>query len=642
MSVKEKTRTRKNVAKWKSKTQRERFTERTSLLPLQPSQTDAAAISGRSQNVLIGILVGIATLGVYFPVLRHPFINYDDNVYITANRHVTTGLSWQNFKWACTAMAAGNWHPLTWFSHALDWQIFGGYAGGHHLISLLVHMTNAILLFWLLRRATGARWKSATVATLFALHPLNVESVAWAAERKNLLCTFFFLLALAAYGWYARKPQVKRYLFVAALFALGLASKPMAVTLPFALLLVDFWPLGRIRGWSKPSAVFPLKQEPFLNLAIEKLPLLAMSVASGVVTLFAQRSSGAVSSVARWSVALRLENAVHAYAEYLWKTFYPQALAVFYPATPIPAWQVSVAAVFLLALAYVVYKCRARCPYAVMGFLWFIAILIPVIGLVQVGAQSMADRYTYLPCIGVFIAIVWAASDAASSLKVDRRWIAAAAIIALAALSLITAHQLRFWSSSYELWAHTLQVTNSNFVAEENLGNSLAALSKDDEALLHFFNAERLEPDNATAQLGLATTLLRRARYSEAIEHFNRVVLLSKDDSFLASAYKGLGFASAQIGDRASARKYFLLALNTDPNDRANFYNLGLLETQDGIDKLTKSASEHPTAEAYLQLGQLLQNDRRISDAQDAYRKALNLNPKLAQAKQALLNLANP
>ena len=596
---------------------------------------DAAVFSSRRQNIMVCLLLAAATFSVYFPVLRHPFINYDDDVYVTSNPSVNTGLKWQNVKWASTALATGNWFPLTWWSHQLDCQVFGLYAGGHHLTSLLLHILNAVLLFWLLKRATGARWRSAMVAALFALHPLNVESVAWVAERKNLLCTLFFLLTLAAYGWYAQNPQIKRYLWVVALFVLGLASKPMVITLPIVLLLIDYWPLGRIEGWSTSSTTYPVAQQRFTRLLLEKLPLLLLSAASAVVTLIAQKRAEAVASLEHWTLGWRLENVVHGYAEYLWKAFFPNHLAVLYPALVYRASEIGLALVSFLAVGWLVWRVRSN-PPVVMGFLWFLGILVPVIGLVQVGAQSMADRYMYIPCIGIFIALAWAIDNVGHRVFMDRRWALSAGFVVLAGLALFTTKQLKFWNSSYDLWTHTLQLTVNNFVAEENLASSLVALGRTDEELPHFLAAEQIVPQNLISRMNLGAALLHTGRYTDAVEHFQAILSLSKDQTMLLGAYQGLGVADAKLGDRAQARKYFLKALQMDHSDRISLYNLGLLETEEGIDKLSAVVSAHPTADGYLQLGQFLQSDNRIAEAQSAYQKALRLDPGLAEAKQAL------
>ena len=291
----------------------------------------APPLSGTLLIALMCLSLAIATVCVYYSVTAHPFINYDDGAYVTQNSHVNTGLTRQNVRWALTGVDQGNWHPLTWLSHAMDCQFFGLNAAGHHATSLVLHVANVILLFLLLLRVTGAPWRSSVVAALFALHPFNVESVAWVAERKNLLCTLFFLLTLGAYGWYAQQPRLRRYLAVIVLFALSLASKPMVITLPCVLLLLDFWPLGRVQNYSTRSAVFPVPQWPFSQLVLEKLPLLLFSAVSAVITIFAQRSAGALAPEEIWPLQWRLGNAVHAYATYLWKAFFPMRLAPFYP-----------------------------------------------------------------------------------------------------------------------------------------------------------------------------------------------------------------------------------------------------------------------------------------------------------------------
>jgi len=606
-----------------------------------PLARESAGFSGKNGSAIICLLLTAVTFAIYFPVVRYPFVNYDDDVYIINNSHVNTGLNWQNLRWACTSMTAGNWHPVTWISHDLDSMLFGLHAGGHHLTSVALHILNALLLFLLLQRATGERWRSAMVGALFALHPLNVESVAWAAERKNLLCTLFFLLTLAAYGWYARKPRLKPYLCVAGLFALALASKPMAVTLPFVLLLVDFWPLGRIESWSSTSPVFPVPERPFSRLVLEKLPLLCLSTASALVTIIAQKRADALASGVSWSAAWRIENAVHSYAVYLWKTFFPWRLAPFYPALLLHNWAVGLALISLLGIAWMVWTFRGRGPFLVTGFLLFLGMLVPVIGLVQVGGQSMADRYTYMPCVGIFIAAVWGIGEIAKSAQLHRRLLVTAGVVILAVFALLTSRQRRIWQGSYDLWTHTLAVTVNNFVAEENLGDTLLALRRDDEALPHFVKAVLIQPENATARLNLGTALLHHGRYAEAIDHLYAVTRLSDNPADLSEAYKGLGVASVRLGEEAKAREYFLQAVQFNSHDTNNLYNLSLLELEGGISKLSRSLSFNPTAQGYLQLGQFLQEDQRISEAQDAYEKALRLNPNLAEAKRALLQLRN-
>ncbi|MGH9552043.1 MAG: hypothetical protein ACRD3W_21835, partial [Terriglobales bacterium] len=352
-----------------------------------PAKPPGLFSSPEKRNVIFCLLLVVATLALYNPVNRHPFVNYDDDRYVTENPHVHNGLAGDTIAWAFRATEQGNWHPLTWLSHALDYQLFHQNPAGHHFTSVLIHAANAVLLFLFLMYATRRLGPSLFVASLFAIHPINVESVAWVAERKNVLCTFFFFATLIAYGWYARKPEWRRYLAFTGLFALGLMSKPMVITLPFVLLLLDYWPLGRIRG-APPSS---LPQSRLSKLIVEKLPLLGFSAASAVITMHAQRAGGAVRSTAQFSLGVRLENAVVAYAMYLWKMIWPSHLAPIYPhpGDSLALWQVGTSALVLLAVTGAVLKFRGR-RYLLTGWLWFLGTLVPVIGLVQVGDQAMA------------------------------------------------------------------------------------------------------------------------------------------------------------------------------------------------------------------------------------------------------------
>jgi hypothetical protein len=596
-----------------------------------------AVLPAWKQTGLISLFLAVVTLGLYIPVLKHSFVNYDDGAYVIFNSHVNGGLSWQNIKWAFTANAVGNWHPLTWISHALDCQVFGLNAWGHHFSSMLLHALNVVLVFLLLERVTAAKGRSFLVAALFALHPLNVESVAWVAERKNLLCTLFFLLALAAYGWYAQKPGVKRYLLVSALFVLGLASKPMVITLPCVLLVLDFWPLRRMQDWTTSSTIFPVPQMPFSKLVLEKLPLVALSGASAVITVIAQRSADAIPKT--WPLSWRLENAVYGYAMYLWNALFPQGLAPFYPYTLLGDWQVWLAAVFLLAIGLSLWKWGSDRPYLASGYLWFLGTLVPVIGIIQVGAQSRADRYTYIPLIGIFVAMVWLLSDTADAKGVGIRWRIAAAAAVLAVLSLVTWRQLGYWRSNVDLWTHSLEVTQSNFVAEENLAVTLGDLGRQDEALAHFENAARIRPDDPNCLLNIGMSLIKHQRLQEAKEKFETVIRTNKDPKWLAVAYRGLGAISDLSGDRPKARENFVRAIQLNPENTADFYNLSLVEAEDAVKKLSGMVAAHPTADGYLQLGRLFESLHKIPDAQTAYQKALQLDSNLTEAKQALQDL---
>lgn len=582
----------------------------------------------------------VATLALYNPVNRHPFVNYDDDRYVTENLHVHNGLTWETITWAFTATEQGNWHPLTWLSHALDWQLFHQNATGHHFTSLLIHAANAVLLFLFLIYATGRVGPSWLVAALFALHPINVESVAWVAERKNVLCTFFFFAALIAYCWYARKPDLRRYLAFAGLFALGLMSKPMVITLPFVLLLLDYWPLGRIRG--VPAGTPPIAQAPLSGLLVEKLPLLLLSAASAVITMQAQRAGGAIRSTAQFSFGIRLENAVVAYATYLWKMIWPLRLAPIYPhpGDSLAVWKVVISALVLLAVTAVVLRFRSR-RYLLTGWLWFLGTLVPVIGLVQVGDQAMADRYAYIPLVGIFVMIAWGAADLADSrqIGVTARLLPAACI--LLALSFATNRQLGYWSSNYDLWTHALAVTDKNFIAQDNLGGALLLLDEPDEAYSHFQAAAEINPSDPMSHSNLGAYLQEHGKLPEAMQQYDRTLSLTSDAGLLAATHANLGTAYRKLGEDEKASDHYDQALRLNPNLSSAYLGLGqLLEKQnqldDAIQNYSKAVELRPTDAGFLLLGHALERAGRRPEALASYQAALKLSPENPEAQHAV------
>jgi len=602
-----------------------------------PAKPPGLFSSPEKRNVILCLLLVVATLALYNPVNRHPFVNYDDDRYITENPHVHNGLTWRTITWAFTATEQGNWHPLTWLSHALDYQLFHQNPAGHHFTSLLIHAANAVLLFLFLMYATRRLGPSLFVAALFALHPINVESVAWVAERKNVLCTFFFFATLIAYGWYARQPDWRRYLVFAGLFVLGLMSKPMVITLPFVLLLLDYWPLGRIRGGHADATAAPLSK-----LVVEKLPLIALSAASAVITMQAQRAGGAMRSTAQFSLAVRLENAVMAYAMYLWKMIWPSHLSPIYPhpGDSLAGWQVGTSALVLLAVTAVALKFRAR-RYLLTGWLWFLGTLVPVIGLVQVGDQAMADRYAYIPLVGIFIMIAWRIADLADSKQIGLvvRVIPAACV--LLALSFATNRQLGYWSSNYDLWTHAVAVTGRNFIAQDNLGGALLWLGKTDEAYLHFQAAAEINPLDPMSRSNLGAYLQEHGHMAEAIEKYNRVITLTSDPGLLAATYANLGAAYRKLGEDEKARTSYDQALQLNPNQYNAYLGLGeLLEKQsrldDAISNYSKAVELRPTDTGFLLLGRALERTGRRSEALAAYQAALKLSPEMPEAQHAV------
>ena len=451
---------------------------------------------------LVTLLV-LTTLFAYRRSLSSDFITLDDPWYVTANTRVQEGLNSGSFAWAWTAFDASNWHPVTWLSHMLDVQLFGLDAGKHHLTNLLLHCANAVLLMILLFRMTGALWRSALVAFLFALHPLHVESVAWIAERKDVLSTLFWLLTLWAWLAYTRSKKPGPYALALALFSLGLMSKPMLVTLPFTLLLLDFWPLGR--------ATLPLRGQGVTvkRLLWEKAPLFAMSAASCVFTLIAQRE--AMQNLSFLSPAERVANALKAYAGYLDKMVWPSKLAVFYPyhQTGLLTGSAAAALLLLAALTILALKLARRAPYLCMGWLWYLGTLVPVIGLIQVGDQSMADRYTYVPLIGIFIAAAWGLADLTGENRTLRHAAAALAVVVLAGSFAVTRVQTGYWTDAETLFGHALEVTSDNWVAHNCLGISLAFKGRMNEAVLHYAEALRINPRHSDIHNNMALRSLR-------------------------------------------------------------------------------------------------------------------------------------
>ena len=600
--------------------------------------------SPQKRNAILCLLLAALTLALYEPVNRHPFVNYDDDRYVTANPHVRDGLTWSTFTWALTATEQANWHPLTWMSHALDCSLFRLNPAGHHFTSVFLHAVNAALLFLLLNGATRRWGPSLFASALFAVHPIAVESVAWVAERKNLLCTMLFLLTLAAYAWYTRKPGWKRYLAVAVLFAAGLASKPMVITLPFVLLLWDYWPLQRTQTVG-PTGSASL----WLRLVMEKIPLLALSAISAVITLRTQQAGGAVRSTNEFSLLARVQAAIYGYAVYLWKMLWPARLAPLYPhpGDSLPGWKVMLAGLVLIALTALAWKFRKR-GYPLTGWLWFLGTLVPVIGLVQVGDAAMADRYAYIPLIGIFVIISFAAADVAETAEAGPVWQAVPALIVLSALALVTHRQIAYWQTSYDLWSHTLQVTANNFIAEDNLGGALVLENKAEEAFPHFQAAARINPRDPMSRGNLATYFMTHGRIREAITLYEQVVELTSDTGLLAQTYANMGSARRALGEDGQARQNFEESLRLNPNQFNAWLGLGLLAEKSGrLDEavldLSRSLDAQPTAEAYLELGRTFARANRRAEALAAYGQALQISPNLSAAQDgAAALLAEP
>lgn len=511
----------------------------------------------KARPYLFAVALIVLTLGLYYQVKSHPFVNYDDNVYVTDNTHIQGGLNWETVSWAFASYDAGNWHPLTWLSHAMDFQLYDQDPGGHHVTSMLLHILNAVLLFWVLWRATGYAARSFMVAALFAVHPINVESVAWISERKTVLSMMFFLLALGAYRWYVSKPRAGRYLVVAALFALGLMAKPQIVTFPFVLLLWDYWPLRRMAVGSQPAADSVFPQKTLFALVEEKLPLFALAAASAVITMKAQRAGGAVLSLASSPFVVRLSNAVVSYVKYMEKALWPAALAPMYPhpGTSIPAWQVYGGLLILLSMTLFVEWTKR--PYLLVGWLWFLGTMVPMIGLVQVGRQAMADRYAYLPLLGIFIMICWGAADYVQDKHLPAVLLPAVSCAAILTLMMVAHRQIGYWANNVTLWTHTIRVTPPNYVAQDDLGGALLAENRLEEAIGHFRQAAAIHPVDPISNFNIGFYDQRHGNLEEAIERYKRAVVLTTSLSLKVQAFNNMGLAYRDLGDTEKARECF-------------------------------------------------------------------------------------
>jgi protein O-mannosyl-transferase len=628
-----------------------------------------------ARPALISPLLAAVIFTVFCPALRCQFVNLDDPLYVTSNLHVQSGLTADGLAWAFHTGQAGNWHPLTWISHMLDCQLYGLSPEGHHLTSLLFHALNSVLLFVLLRRLTGALWRSAFVAALFALHPLHVESVAWIAERKDVLSACFFMLTLWAYGCYAEKsvvsgqwsvvsrhpseapaadqgprttdyglrarhPASRFYVLALCLFALGLMSKPMLVTLPFLLLLLDYWPLRRLQLFAlKPQPSTPPPPSTFAHLVLEKWPFFLLSAASCIVTFIMQRQGGAVQPLAVMSTGARLENALVACARYLGKTLWPAGLATPYPHPghwPLPA--VALAAVLLAALTLGALWLVRKCPFAAVGWFWFLGMLVPVLGIVQVGDQSMADRYTYLPLIGLFIAVAWGLDAAFARWRLPKAALLVAGLV-LVSCSAQTRAQLSYWQNSETLFRHATAVTKNNWLAYYNLACYLDGQKRTDEALANYRRTVEAQPKFADAWNNLGYVFYERMQYAEALPYLEKALSLKPSSLALRD-----GFANSlrELGRTDEAIEQYRLILQQKPDDFTVLNDLGNALARKGqfaeaMQEYEASLRAKPDqATAHYGLAGALARTGRPDEAIGHYRLALQRNPDFAVAHNDL------
>jgi len=560
-------------------------------------------MSTKMRFLMICIVLTIAILIAFWQVTQCDFTNYDDPAYITENDHIQNGLTMAGIRWAFTTDYAENWHPLTWLSHMLDVQLFGLRPRWHHLTNLLFHLANTLLLFFVLNRMTNALWKSAFVAALFALHPLHVESVAWVAERKDVLSAFFWMLTLGAYGYYVERPKVQRYLLVVVFFVLGLMSKPMLVTLPFVLLLLDYWPLRRLEqttsveqkgksGKKRPAghdmkADKPADYQPQWAVIRprlwEKIPLIALAALSSIVTFLVQQKGGAVASFEAIPVGVRIANAVVSYVAYIGQMIWPHDLAVLYPhPVLLPPWQVFGSAILLIAVTITAIWHARRNPHMAVGWLWYAGTLVPVIGIVQVGLQARADRYTYLPQIGLFIMAAWGVSDLSKNWRHRKEVLFAASSVILLCLCIVTRTQVRYWQNSITLFGHALQVTENNYTAYYNRGTALAKRGDYQQAIGDYDKVIEINPTYKEAYNNRGNAYASLGNYRQAIENYDKALEINPKH---ITAYNNRGNAYLLLGNNRQAIGNYDKALKIDPNYAEAYYNRGHAYANLGNDK---------------------------------------------------------
>jgi hypothetical protein len=606
--------------------------------------------SPQKRRLIVCLLLVLATLALYSSVTRAPFLNYDDAAYVTRNPQVRAGLTWNTVVWAFRSTELSDWKPITWLSHALDCQIFGLNPAGPHTINVLLHAANTVLLFLILESATGLAWRSLVVAALFGLHPINVESVAWIAERKSVLSMFFFLLALAAYGWYARRPGIGRYLAVTLAYALGLMTKAQVITFPFALLLLDYWPLCRLAppdAVEGESAVAPARGHSFWSLVWEKVPWFAMSAASALITMKVEADATAATQL-KLPLWVHFGNAAISYVQYLGKAFWPANLALVYPhpelGISVSAAALSAGAIIAVTTLAVIF--RRRRPLFV-GWFWFLGTLVPMIGLVQIGVHAMADRYAYIPLLGIFVIVCWGVADLMKVWHVPTVVTAAGTAAILLTLGVALHRQVGFWSDNVTLWAHTAEITERNYIAEDNIATALIDQGRMEEAMPHLRRARMWRPDDPLPVLNIAIYEQTHGNYQIALDGYARMPQCTKDPSLLAMAGVFSGYAHYALKQYGNARQDFEAVVKEQPGNAAAYRGLGLAAQRAGA--ITQAAQDYeqaveldPTPVGYLLLAQALELGGQAEAARAAQSQAAgmtrDLNDDMAVVKQLLAN----
>jgi protein O-mannosyl-transferase len=561
-------------------------------------------------SMWINLFLVVAILFIYWQTRTFSYINYDDPEYVFANERVQQGLTLENLKWAFTTIYFSNWHPLTWVSHMIDSQMYGNNPGQHHFTNVLLHIINTLLLFMLFKKMTGDIPPSALMAGLFALHPLHIQSVAWISERKDLLSALFFFLTIFSYLKYLEKSKLSQYFLTLFLFVLGLMAKPMIVTLPFVLLLLDIWPLQRLRFnnifQTSLSSVVSITSSRNAKIFLEKVPFLALSVVSSIITLYAQKAGGSVAALHQLPFMARGENAIVSYLLYICKMLWPFHLSIIYPySSANPLWLILCAILTLLVLSVCSLYFFNKAPFFLVGWLWFLGTLVPVIGIIQVGIQAMADRYTYLPAIGLFIAFSWGFYRVSLAGNSRLLYFSVLGVFILLILSLVTRQELQYWKDGIRLFSRAIAVTNNNYIAHNNLGYELVQVFKFEEAKKEFETSVTIDPSFYIAHLNLGRSHIEEGNIPEGIEQYQTAIKLKPD---YAEAHNNLGNVLLGIGKSHEAAAHYIQALRINPS----------------------------LIEAYNNLGAILVNDGKFDQAIALFQKALALNPNFLEAKKNL------
>ncbi len=585
----------------------------------------------------ICLFLVLSIIVVYYQVSTFDFTNYDTPKYVYNNSHVTDGLTAKGISWAFTTTYFSNWHPVTWLSHMLDVQLYGLNPGRHHLTNLLLHIANALLLFGVLRRMTGDLWQCSCVAALFALHPLHVESVAWVAERKDLLSALFGLLAMGFYLRYVEGRGIGRYLLVILFFILGLMAKPMIVTLPFVLLLLDYWPLQRYQFQIEKKFDNATKQtDTILFLVAEKIPLFIISAGSCLVTLYAQMAGGAVGSIDTYPLNLRISNALISYMSYIVKLIWPVKLAAIYPYNwDLPVWQVWAACLSISGISWLSIKCYRSRPWFLVGWLWYLGTLIPVIGLVQVGTQPMADRYTYIPFIGIYLIIAWGLFDLLARWRYRKMGFVAIVLAIVSVLMVVSWKQIGYWKNSVTLFKRAVDVTESNYTAENNLGHGLLLEGKFAAAGEHFKKSLEINPRSAKTHMNMGLVLARQDKPEEALQSYAKALAQKPD---YAVVYNLVGKTQYRLGNTEQAILDYQQAINIDSTYAEAYNNLGnalfhLGKHDKALASYQQAISIDPAyAEAYNSLGNFWYHTGHSEKAFPNFIQAIKINSKFAEA----------